>query len=80
MVANDAPGLRDSVKNGETGLLYKENDAADLAATIEKVLRDEPLRASLQERGREWAHSFSWDTNAQKVEQWLKKAVEKKSS
>jgi glycosyltransferase involved in cell wall biosynthesis len=75
VVANDVPGLRDSVRHGETGLLYKENDCGDLVRCISAVLDDAPLRAKFEAQGRRWALGFSWDESAKKMEQWLTEDV-----
>jgi glycosyltransferase involved in cell wall biosynthesis len=71
VVANDAPGLRDSVLHGKTGLLYKENDRDDLVRCIDSLLGSPEKRQALEVGAREWALSFSWDSSAQKVEEWL---------
>ncbi len=71
VVANNAPGLRDSVLDGQTGLLYKENDEYSLAECIEKLLKDNDMRNRFGTQGRQWALKFSWDSSAEKVEQWL---------
>jgi glycosyltransferase involved in cell wall biosynthesis len=71
VVANDAPGLRDSVLHGKTGLIYKSNDRDDLSRCIDDLLKDPARRESLEREGREWALSFSWDSSAAKVEEWL---------
>jgi len=71
VVANDAPGLRDSVQHDKTGLIYKENDKDDLVRCIDFLLNDRGKRDSLEAQGRQWALSFSWDSSAQRVEQWL---------
>jgi glycosyltransferase involved in cell wall biosynthesis len=71
VVANDAPGLRDSVLHGKTGLIYKTNDLDDLIRSIDDLLKDPARRGSLEQEGREWALSFSWDSSAAKVEEWL---------
>jgi glycosyltransferase involved in cell wall biosynthesis len=71
VVANDAPGLRDSVLHGKTGLLYRENDETDLVACIERLTGDPGLRRSMERAGREWALGFSWDNSARKMEEWL---------
>ncbi|MBN1128746.1 MAG: glycosyltransferase family 4 protein, partial [Chitinispirillaceae bacterium] len=75
VVANDAPGLRDSVVNGKTGLLYRENDENDLAACIERLIGDPALRRSMEQAGRKWAQGFSWDSSARKMEEWLERIV-----
>ncbi|MDR2577688.1 MAG: glycosyltransferase family 4 protein [Chitinispirillales bacterium] len=75
VVANNAPGLRDSVVNNETGLLYNENDVQSLVYSLQKLLDDGGLRKNFAACGRRWAEKFSWDASAQKVEQWLQKIV-----
>jgi len=72
VVANTAPGLRDSVAHNETGLLYKENDVLSLISSIEKLLVDAGLRKRFGRQGRLWAEKFSWDASAQKIENWLR--------
>jgi len=71
IVANDAPGLRDSVVDGETGLLYDNNDVQSLTSSIQKLLDDEKLRERFAVCGRAWAEKFSWDASARRVEEWL---------
>jgi len=78
VVANNAPGLRDSVVDNETGFLYDENDARSLAASIQKLLDDGQLRERFGENGRAWAEKFSWDAGSRRVEEWLLKIVSKK--
>jgi glycosyltransferase involved in cell wall biosynthesis len=78
VVANDAPGLRDSVVDNETGLLCKWNDAASLAGALEKLLDNGELRKRIGARGRIWAQKFSWDASAGRVGEWLQKITQKK--
>lgn len=80
VIANDAPGLRDSVKHEITGLLYRENDADDLVKCIEYLIDNPDKREDLEKNGREWALSFSWDNSAQRMEKWLSAIVQKKPS
>jgi len=63
-VAYDVAGLRDSVRNDETGLLVPEADVVKLADTIIKVLSDSELRQRLSQNALKWADSFNWDTTA----------------
>ena len=60
MVAADSPGLRDSVRADETGLLVPYGDDARLARALIRVLEDGELRARLEAAGRAWAARFSW--------------------
>jgi glycosyltransferase involved in cell wall biosynthesis len=75
VVANNAPGLCDSVVDNETGLLYDENDVRSLALSIQKLLDDGRLRERFGINGRAWAEKFSWDASARRVEDWLLKIV-----
>jgi glycosyltransferase involved in cell wall biosynthesis len=61
VVASDAPGLRDSVRRDETGLLVRFGDTAGLSQALVRVLTDAALRARLGRAGAEWAARFRWD-------------------
>ena len=64
-MAYDVPGLRDSVKNGETGLLAESSNVKDLAEKILLVLRNDDLRVQLSRNALEYAKGFSWDKTAE---------------
>ena len=64
-VAYDVPGLRDSVKDGETGLLAESGNVKDLAEKILTVLEDAELREKLSRNALEYAKQFSWDKTAE---------------
>ncbi|MDH3240801.1 MAG: glycosyltransferase family 4 protein [Alphaproteobacteria bacterium] len=55
LIAADGPGLRDIVRDGETGLLVPARDASALADAIERLARDPALRRRLGEAGRRLA-------------------------
>jgi glycosyltransferase involved in cell wall biosynthesis len=75
VVANDVAGLHDSVKNDETGLLYRENDVTDCVRCITGILDNDELRRKCETGGRQWALHFSWDESYKKMEQWITGAV-----
>ncbi len=60
-VAADSPGLRDSCRDGETGLLYPWGDLEALAERAVRVLTDTALRARLEAGGLTWARSLTWE-------------------
>lgn len=60
VVASDAPGLRDSVRNGETGILVPYGDRRRLSEALIRVLTDSALRERLANAGIAWAHRFQW--------------------
>ncbi|MEZ5359106.1 MAG: glycosyltransferase family 4 protein [Candidatus Zixiibacteriota bacterium] len=66
VVAARTPGLRDSVKDGYSGLLYEYGDVESLAASTKNLLTDTEKRAKLEQGGLEWASRFNWDNAAAK--------------
>jgi len=52
---------------GEAALLVEPTDVAALAQAIERVLSDEPLRATLRARGLAQAAKFSWERTARET-------------
>ena len=53
LVAADAPGCRDLIKNGENGILVKVGDALSLADAIELLAKSPDERLRLGDRARE---------------------------
>jgi glycosyltransferase involved in cell wall biosynthesis len=70
-VASDSPGLRDSVRDGETGLLVPHGDAAALADALGRLLDGAALRHRLGEQARNFAVHLSWDRAADRTEAHL---------
>ena len=70
-VATAVPGLRDSVRDGDTGLLVPVRDAKALAAALARVLRDDALRARLAAGALAWAARFRWEDAAADVGETL---------
>lgn len=66
-VATAVPGLRDAVRDGETGLLVPPGDVGAMRAAIARVCHDPDLRGRLSAAGREWASRFSWDAAAEVI-------------
>jgi glycosyltransferase involved in cell wall biosynthesis len=71
VVASDAPGLRDSVRDGETGFLFPYGDIPSLAEKLVRILTDFTLRKRLETGGLAWANKFSWDTATERLESLL---------
>lgn len=67
VVASDVPGLRDAVRDGETGLLYPYGDVEALAEKIRSLLNDDGLRHRLEEGAYVWAAKFNWEDMAVKT-------------
>ncbi len=63
-VATRVPGLVDSVRDGETGLLVPYGDLDALAAALIRVLGDGELRQRLGAGALGFAREFTWDRTA----------------
>ena len=63
-VATDVPGLRDAIRDGETGLLVPSGDVGALSAALGRVLGDPALRARLGATAIRLAARHDWDTTA----------------
>ena len=70
-VASDSPGLRDSVRDGETGFLVPHDDTAALAGQLRRLLEDPTLRERLGAGARRFADGLSWDLAADRTERHL---------
>lgn len=79
-VASDAPGLRDSVVDGDTGYLVPHGDVEALAQAIARLLVDPALRDRMGRQARRFAEGFSWDASADAMESFLTRVVRKSRS
>jgi glycosyltransferase involved in cell wall biosynthesis len=69
LVTYDNGGSRDYARDGETALVAKRRDVAHLAAKLERIVRDEALRAKIAERGRQFVTTaFDWDRAVERME------------
>jgi glycosyltransferase involved in cell wall biosynthesis len=70
-IAADVPGLRDAVREGETGLLYPHGDIGALSTCMLRLLEDGALRRHLGEGAVRWAATFDWEEAAEKTVAFL---------
>ena len=63
-VAYDAPGLRDSVKNGETGILVESGNIEALAQSMIGLLENPVKLEMLSLNALNYAKEFNWDKTA----------------
>ncbi|MFD6098313.1 glycosyltransferase family 4 protein [Nocardiopsis flavescens] len=63
-VAYDVDGLRDSVRDGETGWLVRDGEElADVVSRALKELSDPHRRAAVRRACRDWAERFTWEAS-----------------
>jgi glycosyltransferase involved in cell wall biosynthesis len=65
VVGSRIAAIPEVVADGRTGLLFDPGDAADLAATLECLLRDRSLRRSLGEAAARRAQAYRWSAIAE---------------
>lgn len=73
VVASRSPGLRDSVRDGETGYLVKHGDERELAGRIVELLRDDRKREKMSEAAIRWAGTFTWERCAEECAEIMEK-------
>jgi glycosyltransferase involved in cell wall biosynthesis len=74
VVASDAPGLRDSVRHGETGFLVTTGSAEAFAQRIGQLLEDDALAARMSRAALSWSQKFDWDLAAGEMAEALEEA------
>ncbi len=77
-IASNVPGLRDSVKDNETGLLYEYGNIPELTKKIKLLLDDKTLREKLSTNAYQWAKTFDWDVAARTTIEILQSNLVKK--
>jgi glycosyltransferase involved in cell wall biosynthesis len=66
VIASNVAGLRDSVVDGQTGILVKPRDIAGFSAAMEQVIKDKVFLRQLSNNSYEWSKNFGWDKSAQR--------------
>jgi glycosyltransferase involved in cell wall biosynthesis len=74
-LASDSPGLRDSVRHGETGFLVPHGDIHALAARMVELADSPPLVARLGDRARRLAEGLTWERTVRETEDHLKDII-----
>ena len=75
-VASNVPGLRDSVVDGETGLLVPYQDREALVGAVTRILKEPVLRETMSRRCLGWASRFHWHQAADDFEAVLDAVVD----
>jgi glycosyltransferase involved in cell wall biosynthesis len=75
-LASDSPGLRDSVRNGETGFLVPHGDAEVLAARMLELAAAPALVERLGRAARGFAEAHTWERCAEATERHLQDIIQ----
>jgi len=75
VIASNSPGLKDSIINGTTGLLYDYGNINKMAEYIIKVLKDDELREKLSINAIDWSNKFNWDNSSEEMLKLIEKVI-----
>lgn len=75
VIASNAPGLKDSVVDGKTGILYEYGNIKQLSESIVNLLEDNEKRAEYSSNALEWAAKFNWDNSASVMLDLIEKTI-----
>lgn len=75
VVASNSPGIRESVKDGETGFLVAHGDTHAMAQVLDRLAGDPALVERMGAHGRRFAETFTWERAADQTEQHLVRAL-----
>ncbi len=71
VVASSSPGIRESVRDGESGFLVPHGDVKAMAAAMSQLANDPALVARLGAQARLFAETFTWERAASETERHL---------
>lgn len=75
VIASNSPGIRESVRDGETGFLVAHGDVAAMAARIRQLGGDRDRVESLGVSARRFAELFPWSRAASETEAHLRETI-----
>ena len=75
VIAYNAPGLRDSIIDGKTGILLKENTPESLATAAITLLTDKDLLKKYSNEALAYSKQFSWDNTAKVFDKIIKDVI-----
>jgi glycosyltransferase involved in cell wall biosynthesis len=71
VVASNSPGIRESVRDGETGYLVPHGDTAAMAAAMSRIAETPGLVDILGAQARVFSTGFTWERAADETERHL---------
>ena len=75
VVASNSPGIRESVRAGETGYLVPHGDVTAMANAMDRLAASRELVEQLGRQARKFAESFTWERAADETERHLTRIV-----
>lgn len=78
VLASRVPGLRDSVNEDKSGLLFEYGNVSEFTEKALKILTDDEYRSQLEKGALVHAAKFSWDKTADKTEKLMELILSEK--
>jgi glycosyltransferase involved in cell wall biosynthesis len=78
VVASNSPGIRESVRDGDTGFLVPHGDIEAFAAKLSRFAESPALVASMGNAARTFAETFTWERAARMTEDQIRDVAEGK--
>ena len=78
VIGSRVGGIKDSVIEGKTGLLFEYKNSTELADKIKNLIKNNKLRAEMQRNAKKCAQKFDWNEKAQEYLKILNKLKENK--
>jgi glycosyltransferase involved in cell wall biosynthesis len=80
VVASNSPGIRESVRDGETGYLVSHGDVEAMGAAMGRLAADAALVERLGTQARRFAETFTWERAAEETERHLQRVFTSRRS
>jgi glycosyltransferase involved in cell wall biosynthesis len=80
VVASRSPGLIESVRDGETGVLVPHGNVRALADALADLLTDHPRRVAMANAGIRWAGQFTWERTYRESRAVMERAAGEKAA
>jgi glycosyltransferase involved in cell wall biosynthesis len=75
VVASNSPGIRESVRDGDTGYLVPHGDTSAMAACMDRLAGSRELVERLGVNARRFAETFTWERAADETERHLRTLI-----
>jgi glycosyltransferase involved in cell wall biosynthesis len=80
VVASNSPGIRESVRDGQTGFLVPHGDIGAMSAAMRRLAESRDLVDTLGFTARTFAESFTWERAADETERHLRRVAPERAS
>ncbi len=80
VIASNSPGIRESVRDAETGFLVPHGEIKAMATAMAQLAQDPALVNTLGVHARQFAETFTWERAAEETERHLEAARQSASA